>query len=495
MGVLRALFTAVFACVGSFLFGYDSGVITNVIAQDHFVSKFNSPSSAEQGGIVSAYTGGAVLGCIVVYYLGDILGRTRSICLGASLATFGCALQAGCQTIAMLIAGRFIAGVAIGILSTVNPVYCSEVAPPSWRGAMTGLQQWMLSWGYFAAQWIGYGSSFANSDFQWRFPLAFQCIPALILTVGIMFQLESPRWLCEKDRNEEAKEILRKLHYNGHNEDFLELEYAEICQAIELDRQLSVKSWQGLFAKKSWRKRLALACGIQLATQTSGINVINYYGPRIYAALNISTQQALMIIGISGALSLVYCTIALWLLESVGRVKPIVIGGYGMAICLLVNAVLSQTIDPSTTTNVNALRASVSMNYLISFFFTPLGVNSWVYPAEIFPTEIRARGSSLSTVTNWLANLIFAQVSPIALHNIGYRYFYGFMVFNIISATCFWLFFPETKGRTLEQMGELFGDEAPHFLDTSKHDSEVCEEKAVASLDEKTHVVVSNTAV
>ncbi|GAB5592362.1 hypothetical protein Unana1_07262 [Umbelopsis nana] len=480
MGLLRALFTAVFACVGSFLFGYDSGVITNVIAQKHFVARFKSPSSAEQGGIVSSYTGGAVIGCVLVYYLGDILGRTRSIFLGAFVVTFGCALQAGCNSIAMLIAGRLIAGIAIGILSTANPVYCSEVAPPSWRGAMTGLQQWMLSWGYLAAQWIGYGSSFSDSDFQWRFPLAFQCIPALILTVGILFQLESPRWLCEKGRNEEAKTVLRKLHYNGHNEDFLDLEYKEICEVIEMDRKMAVKSWKGLFARSSWRKRLALACGIQLATQTSGINVINYYGPQIYAALHIGTQTSLMIIGISGALSVVYCTIGLWLLEGVGRIKPLVVSCYGMALCLLINAVLSQTVDPNTTTNLNALRASVSMNFLISFFFTPLGINSWVYPAEIFPTEIRARGNALSTVTNWIFNLIFAQVSPIALAKVGYKYFYAFMVFNLISGTCFLYLFPETKGRTLEQIGQLFGDQiVARVSGPSKTDDNLHDEKAV----------------
>jgi sugar porter (SP) family MFS transporter len=485
MGLRRSLFTAVFACVGSVLFGYDSGVITNVIAQDHFVSRFSSTTSAEQGGIVSSYTGGAVLGSLLLYYMGDRLGRTKSIFVGAVIVSFGCALQAGCNSIGMLIAGRLIAGIAIGILSTANPVYCSEVAPPAWRGAMTGLQQWMLSWGYLAAQWIGYGSSFANSDFQWRFPLAFQCIPAVILAVGILFQLESPRWLCEKGRNEEAREVLHKLHYDGSNQEFLDLEYREICEAIELERKLAVKSWSGLFAKKSWRRRLALACGIQLATQTSGINVINYYGPKIYAALQIDTQTSLMIIGISGALSVVWCTIGLWLLEGIGRIKPLVVSCYGMAACLLINAVLSQTIDPSTSTNHNALRASVAMNFLISFFFTPLGINSWVYPAEIFPTEIRQRGNSLSTVTNWIFNVIFAQVSPVALEKVGYRYFYAFMVFNLIAGTCFLFLFPETKGKTLEQIGELFGDQSVHLIDDGTKHTEGYEEKTVGGVDEK----------
>jgi hypothetical protein len=155
-----------------------------------------------------------------------------------------------------------------------------------------------------------------------------------------------------------------------------------------------------------------------------------------------------------------------------------------MAACLLTNAVLNQAVDPTTSTNHNALRASVAMNFLISFFFTPLGINSWVYPAEIFPTEIRQRGNSLSTVTNWIFNLIFAQVSPIALEAVGYRYFYAFMVFNLISGTCFWFLFPETKGKTLEQIGELFGDQAVHLVEDVKN-VEANEEKSVGGMDEK----------
>ncbi|KAI8137862.1 general substrate transporter [Fennellomyces sp. T-0311] len=480
MGLYRSLFTAVFACVGSFLFGYDSGVITNVIAQEHFIDHFDSPSAAAQGGIVSAYTGGAVLGCIIIFYAGDPLGRIRSIFAGSVVILFGSALQTGCTSVAMLIAGRLIAGIAIGMLSTTIPVYCAEVAPPAWRGAMTGCQQWMLSWGYFAAQWIGYGSSFADSDFQWRFPLAFQCMPALLLCLGILFQVDSPRWLVKKGRDDRAKEVLRKLHYNGHNEDFLQFEYAEIQGEVELENKLGAKSWSALFGKTSSRRRLALGCGIQLAGQLSGINVINYYGPRIYAALNIDTQTSLMIIGISGAISIITCSIGLWLLEGIGRIKPLIISCYGMAACLLINAVLSQTVDPSTTSNHDALRASVSMNFLISFFFTPLGINSWVYPAEIFNTETRARGNAIATITNWIFNLIFAQVSPIALESIGYKYFYVFMVFNIVDGTIFWLFYPETKGLTLEQIGAVFGDEVANVDPLPNNDI-----KAPSSTDEK----------
>jgi MFS family permease len=162
-----------------------------------------------------------------------------------------------------------------------------------------------------------------------------------------------------------------------------------------------------------------------------------------------------MIIGISGALSIVYCTGGLWALERVGRIKPLIVGSVGMALALVVNAAMSQHYDES---NTNQLRAMVAMNFVFSFFYTFVGIISWVYPAEIFPVDIRNQGNSVTTFTNWTINLVFAQFSPSALTKIGFRYFYVFFVFNIIAMLCYFFFYPETKGKTLEQMDLLFGD-------------------------------------
>lgn len=172
-----------------------------------------------------------------------------------------------------------------------------------------------------------------------------------------------------------------------------------------------------------------------------------------------------MIIGISGTLALVYNTIALSLIDKVGRVKPLIVGALGCAAAMLTNAILSKYY-PTTSSNADALRAQVAMTFVINFFFVALGVISWVYPAEIFPTEIRARGNALSTFTNWSVNLVFAQCSPIALGDVGFGYFYVFFALNLVAAGVFWLFYPETKGVTLERMDEVFGDEVvPHEME------------------------------
>lgn len=161
--------------------------------------------------------------------------------------------------------------------------------------------------------------------------------------------------------------------------------------------------------------------------------------------LGIDTRTSLMIIGISGSLSIVYCALGLYFLERLGRVKPMIFSATGCGLALLVNAVLSQyyvaTSEP--TTDTNALRAMVAMNLVFSFFFTFTGIISWVYPAEIFPVEIRARGNSISTLTNWCLGLLIGQTAPLALDQIGFKFFYVFFVFNLLAAASYWIFYPE----------------------------------------------------
>ncbi|KAJ9664879.1 hypothetical protein H2201_004931 [Coniosporium apollinis] len=467
MGRLVTAGSAIFLAIGGFLFGYDSGIISSTIAQPLFIEYFGDPSDAEVGGIVSSFTGGAILGALSISWLADYLGRKMTVFVGACISVFGCALQGGATTIGMLIAGRFIAGISVGLLSAIVPMYCSEIATAQDRGKLSGLLQFMLSWGFFAAQWLGYGSFHVDSHFQWRFPLSFQVVPGLVMAAGIWFLHESPRWLMEKDRHEEARVVLQKLHGTGDNEEFLDLEFREIRDTILADKTRSQMTWRGLLAKPTWRRRLLLGCGVQAFGQLSGVNVINYYGPRIYELLGIDTGTSLEIVGISGTLSIVYCVIGLYLLDKVGRVKPLIVSAIGCGLSLVVNAVLSQyfVLDVGTSTNAAALRSMVAMNFVFSLFFTMTGIISWVYPSEIFPIEIRAKGNSLSTLTNWCLNLLFAQISPIALGQVGFRFFYAFFVFNIIAMLCYIFFYPETKGRTLEQMDELFGDQIiPHAL-------------------------------
>ncbi|PGG99486.1 hypothetical protein GX51_06306 [Blastomyces parvus] len=452
-----------FAALGSFLFGYDSGIISSNIAQDDFKQRFKGQlDDASTGGIVSAFTGGAIVGSLGVSYLSDLRGRRMTIFVGGILGALGAALQGATSTIAMLIVGRFIAGVAVGLMSATIPVYCSEIAPPNIRGLLGGMQQWMIGWGFFVAQWVGFASSHVSNSFSWRFPLSLQAFPALILIMGALFLPESPRWLIEHGQSQRGHDVLIRLHSNRthSNTSLIEQEYKQICEMISIEQRGSSKSWREIFIKNpSWRRRILLATGIQAFTQCSGVNIIQYYGPRLYATLGFSTSRSLMIIGISGALAQTWNTLCLFLIDKVGRRKLLIPSLIGMGATLCVEATLSRYFDPDSSTNAHALRSAVAMYFVFSFFFTPLGVLSWIYPAEIFSTPIRARGNSVSTFANWSLNLLFAQCAPIGLSRLGYRFFYFFVAFNWVAAVMVWLWYPETIGKTLEEVEGVFRDE------------------------------------
>lgn len=165
MGRHATFFSAAFLATGGFLFGFDSGIITSTIALQTFKDYFH-PSDAIAGGIVSSFQGGAILGTIVNMLFSDWLGRRNTVFLGSIISGLGSALQAGSRNLLTLIIGRFIGGAAVGILTSTIPMYASELSEAKHRGKLSGLLQWMLSWGFLVAQWLGYGCSFVKTDFS-----------------------------------------------------------------------------------------------------------------------------------------------------------------------------------------------------------------------------------------------------------------------------------------------------------------------------------------
>lgn len=246
------------------------------------------------------------------------------------------------------------------------------------------------------------------------------------------------------------------LEPGASNSPLVEHEMNQIHESIAYEQQAVVRSWRQLLLSKQWRYRILLACGLQAFTQCSGTNVIQNYGPRIYKTLGFPTSRSLMIIGIWGALALVWNTLFMLFIDKVGRRKMLIPSLFGMGAAMCVEASIVHYVDLDGHPNANALRAAIAMFFVFAFCFTPLGLISWIYPAEIFPTAIRARGTALSTATNWSLNLVFAQCSPIALTRIGSRYFYCFVAFNWVSILLVWLFYPETVGCSLEEVEEVF---------------------------------------
>ncbi|KAF2122412.1 general substrate transporter [Lophiotrema nucula] len=468
MGRAFNIALAVFAGTGAFLFGYDSGVMTDVIQSPHFLAFFNTnPETPIIGAINSTFSGGAVFGSLMGGLTMDRFGRRWTVLIGACINLLGACLQCGAQNLAMILVGRIFAGWAIGVLSMSVPIYQSECAHPRVRGLIVGITQQMIGVGFIVSTWIGYGSAQVpeSSAFSWRFPLGFQAIPCIMLISGIMFFPESPRHLVETDRADEALKVLHKLHYNGSNDEWIQQEFNEIKLTIEAEKALTVPGWRIMFKVKTWRTRLMHATLVQVFTQMTGINVIGYYQTIMYKDLGITGNRNLLVTGIYNVVGPIFnFFFIVFLLDRVGRRKPLLIGTIGITLALICEAIIGSQVAHATGSRQHSLSiAGVFFLFCVSCIFScSFGPISWVYMSEIMPFQIRGRGSAFATgIGNWLVSTVWSQVSPIGLGDIGYKFYFIFVAFNIVvTFPTIFFFFKETKQLTLEEIDLLFGERA-----------------------------------
>ena len=295
----------------------------------------------------------------------------------------------------------------------------------------------MIGVGFIVSTWVGYGASKTPdySSFQWRFPLGFQCIPCIILIAGILFFPESPRYLVEKDRADEALVVLKKLHANGSNDEWIQDEFNEIKLTIEAEKAITAPGWSIMFKVKPWRTRLMHATLMQVFTQMTGINVIGYYSSILYDTLGIVGDRNTLVIGIYNvvgpAFNLFFIT---FILDRVGRRKPLLVGTTLITIALICEAIIGSQVAGATGPRKNSLSiAGVFFLFCVTAIFScSFGPISWVYASEIMPLSIRGRGSAFATaIGNWLVSTVWSQVSPIGLGDIKYKFYFIFVAFNI----------------------------------------------------------------
>lgn len=248
-----------------------------VLKSSKLIVQRHANTTTVQGGITAAMPGGSFLGALVSGYLTDKLGRKKAIQIGCAIWIIGSIISSASQNIGMLIAGRFINGVAVGICSAQVPVYVSELAPPSKRGRVVGSQQWAITWGILIMYYISYGCTFLTGAQAFRIPWALQMIPAIILVIGLVFLPESPRWLARNDRWEETQAVLTLVHGKGDpNSPFVKLELDEIRQMIDFERQNADVSIAELFRPRMLN-RLHIGIFTQIWSQLTGMNVMMYY--------------------------------------------------------------------------------------------------------------------------------------------------------------------------------------------------------------------------
>ncbi|ODV90244.1 hypothetical protein CANCADRAFT_103965 [Tortispora caseinolytica NRRL Y-17796] len=482
---------AVFASVGSMLYGIDSGIISTTIGHESFLEYFDPFTPNIKGAVVSTFAGGSFFGVIFAGWANDFLGRKKTIYIAAFISLVAGIIQAASVHVGMLIAGRIVGGFSVGILNCIIPIYESEISPPAHRGLISGLHSQFVGIGFAIANWVGFGCSYASGDFQWRFPLAFQCIPSLLMLAGTWALPESPRWLIEKEREDEAYRVIKRLHSNAVDETLYKAEFNQIREQLRFEKASNAKSWKELFYKPSNRKRLILAMLVQAFTQLTGINVINYYQITIYNSLGMYGHMAQAMAGIYGLCGPAANLICIFFVDKWGRRITLIITSFLLAIDMsIVMALIATVVDGGNN------KTGQGFTLLFIFLFTiiySLGYNAihYIYVPEIMNQAVRSRGTAIATDTNVAINVMLNQVSPIAFAHVEWRYYSLFIATNITGAIVVWWLFPETKGKTLEEINELFGDEVMITLDEAAQatsDDDLLEEKAVDTEHKETTV-------
>ncbi|MBB4839581.1 sugar porter (SP) family MFS transporter [Sphingomonas kyeonggiensis] len=425
------------ASLGGLLFGFDTAVIAGVT--DALRHSFHL-SPAQLGAAVSAALVGTLVGALGAGPPGDRFGSRTMLYWIAGAYILSAIGSAAADGLAMLVAFRFIGGLAIGGSSVLAPVYIAEVSPAERRGALVGLFQLSIVIGILAA----YVSNFLiaraiDGELAWRVKLAVAAAPALLFLLLLLRIPHSPRWLAQRGRLAEAGNAIRTLRM-GDPETLL--------------TQFSAASVPGSAARLSWtlhRRPILLAFALALFNQLSGINAILYYLGDIFAAAGFSAVSADLQAVAIGVANLLATLLGLAVIDQVGRKLLLLIGAIGTALALAAVATI-YTLGQGQMFLLPALIA------FILFFAVSQGAVIWVYLSEIFPTAVRARGQAIGSATHWGMNALLAFGFPIVAQYTQALPFWLFAGAMLVQFVIVWRYFPETRGISLERLeGTLEG--------------------------------------
>jgi sugar porter (SP) family MFS transporter len=422
--------------LGGFLFGYDTGVISGALL--YITPEFGLSKGGQQV-VVAALLLGAVFGALAAGPLADALGRRKSLIATAVVFALGAVASGLAPSTGMLVASRFVIGLAIGAASLVVPLYIAEISPAERRGRLVSLNQLMITVGIFVSYLVGLALAAAEA---WRWMLALAAVPAAAMLVGLFTLPESPRWLVNRDRGDQARDILGR----SRQPDEVDEEVREIEQQR---REEASTSWSDL-RKPELRPAIAVGVGVAAINQLIGVNAVIYYAPTILSQTGFGDQAAILSsVGI-GAVNVLVTIVALRLVDRAGRRPLILAGTAGCVLALLALGALY--LLPSQDGVVGYLIVAGLMVYIASFAAS-LGIAIWLLNAEVFPTAIRGKAGSLGTISHWGLDFV---ISLTVLTIIGLAtetgLFWLYAAFGIAGLVFLHRRLPETKGRSLEEI-------------------------------------------
>jgi SP family galactose:H+ symporter-like MFS transporter len=434
----QVAFVGILAALAGLLFGLDIGVISGALP---FIAAAFHLGDAMQEWIVSSMMFGAALGAVGAGWLSFRLGRKKSLLLGAVLFVSGSAICALAGSAPAMIVGRVVLGLAVGIASYTAPLYLSEIAPQRIRGAMISIYQLMITIGILV---VYLSNTHLSASGNWRAMVGVVALPALVFLLGVLCLPDSPRWLVIRQRKEDARAVLRRLR--GSDEQ-VSAELAEIESSLAVkQRGLQLFRENGHF-----RRSVGLGLLLQVMQQLTGINVIMYYAPRIFAEAGFhSTREQMWCTVIVGLVNVLSTFIAIGFVDRWGR-KPILYAGFAI-MALGMGAVGLMLGQPQLSASGQYFTVGMLLLFILGFAMSA-GPLIWVLCSEIQPLQGRDFGITCSTFTNWIVNMIVGASFLSLLHGLGGAHtFWLYAGFNAVFIVVTRFYIPETKGVSLEQI-------------------------------------------
>ncbi|KAF2254942.1 general substrate transporter [Trematosphaeria pertusa] len=455
------------------LFGYDQGVFGGVIVTPDFLDQLQLNGKASLLSTVTAiYDIGCFFGAISVCVIGEPLGRKKTILLGTTIMSIGAIIQTASYGVPEMIVGRIIAGIGNGINTSTAPVWQGETSKASWRGKLIVIEMIMNIAGFSLSNWVTYGFSFVGGSAAWRVPLAFQFIFIFILYGTVPWLPESPRWLIAKGRIDEADQILADLEATEVDDPYVITESKDIQWAVQYERENAVR-WRDLLRGRTGGqggthtiRRLLLGMGSQAMQQLSGINVTSYYLPTVLIeSVGLSNNLARLLAACNSVSYLLFSLIGIPNVERWGRRKMMMYAAAGQCFCYIIITICiryNELDSLSTATKEKWAEGSIAFFFLYYVFF---GIGwqgvPWLYPTEINSLSMRTKGAALGTATNWIFNFMVVEITPPGIQNLQWRFYIIWIIFNFTFIPTVYLFYPETAGRSLEDIDRFFAGHAP----------------------------------
>lgn len=472
---INIYFITIVITLGGLLFGYDTGVINGT---QFYFSKYFELTGALKGFIVSSALLGALVGAASAGIISRAIGRKNSLIIAAVLfmiSAWGSGLPSILpESTTLLVIFRLIGGIAIGMASMNAPMYIAEIAPAKNRGVLVTFYQLAVVIGFFVVFLVTYfiGAKLSESEniaFGWRSMFWSEMIPAGLFLILLFFVPKSPRWLMIKGKEEEAENILTRIH----GEEIASKEIKEIRDSIKAENT-AVKA--SIFSK-TMLPIVIIGTVLSVLQQFTGINAVLYYGADIFEqALGFGQDDVLLQQILLATVNLVFTFIAMFTVDKLGRKPLLMIGGVGMLVGFLIMGLTLYFSDYSqinsaglpTISTFEGILSLIGVLIFIGAFAMSMGPIVWVLLSEIFPNKIRSAAMAVAVAAQWLANYFVSQTFPVIVESDANRLimdggiwnnalpYFLFSGFIVIIIWFVWKYIPETKGKTLEEMEAVF---------------------------------------